>query len=91
LDGTAVLVVIGDVTISAGSGSAFSGLLYVHGNLTIHAPAEIQGTIICTGSITLSGGSDFAVVTYDDGILNRLRQELGTYRFSSAVTRPMAQ
>jgi hypothetical protein len=90
LDGTAVVVVIGNMTIAAGSGSAFSGLLYVDGNLTINAPAEIQGTVICTGSINISGSSDFSVVTYDDGILNRLRQELGTYRFSSAVNRPMA-
>jgi hypothetical protein len=30
-------------------------------------------------------------LTYDDSILAHLRQEVGTYRLSSAIQRPMAR
>lgn len=90
LKGTGVVAIVGDTTISQGSYSAFSGLLYVQGNLTIREPSEIQGAVVCTGTITVQGNSDYATITYDDAILTHLRQELGTYRLSSAVSRPMA-
>lgn len=91
LKGTGVVAIVGNTTISQGSYSAFSGLLYVQGNLTIREPSEIQGAVVCTGTITVQGNSDYATITYDDAILTHLRQELGTYRLSSAVARPMAQ
>lgn len=91
LKGTGVVAIVGNTTIGVGSYSAFSGLLYVQGNLTIREPSEIQGAVVVTGSITVQGNSDYATVTYDDAILTHLRQELGTYRLSSAVARPMAQ
>ncbi|MBL8751289.1 MAG: hypothetical protein JNK78_19180 [Planctomycetes bacterium] len=91
LKGTGVVAIVGNTTIGAGSYSAFSGLLYVQGNLTIREPSEIQGAVVVTGTITVQGASDYATVTYDDTILAHLRQELGTYRLSSAVARPMAQ
>jgi hypothetical protein len=44
---------------------------------------------VVTGAVTVQGGaSDYATVTFDDGIVSRLRQTLGTYRQSSATTRP---
>ena len=91
LRGTGVVAIIGNTTINAGSYSAFSGLLYVNGNLTLREPCEIQGAVVVTGSITLQGNSDFVTLTYDDAILAHLRQEIGTYRLSSAMSRPMAQ
>ena len=91
LRGTGVVIVVGDVTLSPGSYSAFSGLLYIQGNLTIREPTEVQGAVVVTGSVLLQGASDSVFVTYDDKILNHLRQELGTYRLASAVSRPMAQ
>jgi len=91
LSGTGVVAIVGDTTISAGSYSAFSGLLYVDGNLTVREPCEIQGSVVCTGTITVQGASDYATLTYDDGILEHLRQEIGTYRLSSAMSRPFAQ
>ncbi|MEO6593695.1 MAG: hypothetical protein ABIP94_02960, partial [Planctomycetota bacterium] len=90
LKGTGVVAIVGDTVVGQGSYSAFSGLLYVQGNLTLREPCEIQGAVVVTGSITVQGNSDFATVTYDDAILAHLRQELGTYRLSSAMSRPMA-
>jgi hypothetical protein len=91
LKGTGVVVVVGNVTVLPGSNSNFSGLLYVDGNLTVRAPAEIQGSVVCTGSVTVQGSPDYATITYDDGILNALRHELGNYRQSGAYRRPLVQ
>lgn len=91
LKGTGVVAIVGDTVVSQGSYSAFSGLLYVQGNLTLREPCEIQGAVVVTGSVTVQGNSDYATVTYDDAILAHLRQELGTYRLSSAMSRPLAQ
>lgn len=91
LKGTGVVAIVGNTTISAGSYSAFSGLLYVQGNLTVREPCEIQGAVVVTGSVTVQGNSDFATVTYDDRILSHLRQVIGTYRLSSAMSRPLAK
>lgn len=90
LRGTGVVVVLGNTTIGQGSYSSFSGLLYVQGNLTVREPSEIQGAVVVTGTVTVQGASDYATITYDDGTLNRLRQEVGTYRLSSAISRPLA-
>lgn len=89
LSGTGVLVVDGNVTIQPGSYSAFSGLLYVNGNLTVREPCELQGAFVVTGSVTVQGSaSDYATITWDDGIVARLRQSLGTYRQATSTTRP---
>ncbi len=88
LSGTGVVVVNGNVTIEQSSYSSFSGLLYVNGNLSVREPSELQGAIVVTGTVTVQGASDYATVTFDDGIVNRLRQTLGTYRQASATTRP---
>ncbi len=88
LSGTGIVVINGDCTISPASYSAFSGLLYVRGSLTLREPSEIQGTVVVTGAVNVMGGSDFATITFDDGIVNRLRQTLGTYRQSTGVMRP---
>lgn len=91
LKGTGVVVVTGNTTIGQGSYSSFSGLLYVQGNLTMREPCEIQGAVIVTGSVTVQGNLDYVTIQYDDSILQHLRQELGTYRLSSAVSRPLSQ
>lgn len=88
LSGTGVVVVQGNVTIAQASNSSFSGLLYINGNLTLREPSELQGAVVVTGSVTVLGSSDYATITYDDGIVNQLRQTLGTYRQASATTRP---
>jgi hypothetical protein len=90
LSGTGVVAIIGNTTIGQGSYSAFSGLLYVQGNLVVREPCEIQGAVVVTGTVRIEGASDFVTLTYDDAILASLRQAVGTYRLSSAMSRPMA-
>jgi hypothetical protein len=89
LSGTGVVAIIGNTTIGQGSYSAFSGLLYVQGNLVVREPCEIQGAVVVTGTVRIEGASDFVTLTYDDAILASLRQAVGTYRLSSAMSRPM--
>jgi hypothetical protein len=91
LRGTGVVAVTGNTTITQGSYSSFSGLLYVQGNLLVREPCEIQGAVVVTGTVRLEGASDFVTLTYDDVILEKLRNAIGTYRLSSAMSRPMAQ
>jgi hypothetical protein len=89
LAGTGIVVVIGDVVVDPASNSTFSGLLYIQGSLVLREPSELQGAIVVTGPVTVQGASDYATITFDDGIVNRLRQTLGTYRQSSATVRPL--
>lgn len=88
LRGTAVVVCTSNVTISPSSYSNFNGLLYVAGNFSMREPSEIAGAVIVGGSTLLQGNADSASISYDDGILNMLRIELGSYRLSSAFLRP---
>jgi hypothetical protein len=85
LRGSGIVVVRGDVTLSPGSTSYYSGLLYVEGNLTMDAPASIRGAVIVTGSVTVQGVGDFADITYDDKIIEELRKTLANYRISRAA------
>lgn len=89
LRGTGVVVFLGNVTVLPGTNSTFSGLLFVDGVLSLRAPADIQGAVVTTGAVSLQGVTDFASITYDDGILNSLRQTLGSYRLSGATSRPL--
>jgi hypothetical protein len=80
LVGTALVIVKGSTTLLPGNNSNFSGLLYVEGNLTVRAPCEINGSVICTGNMSVQGASDYATITFDDGVLNELMNRLGNYR-----------
>ncbi len=60
----------------------------MNGDLTVREPSELQGAVIVTGSALVQGASDYATITFDDGIVNQLRQSLGSYRQASATTRP---
>jgi hypothetical protein len=91
LRGTGVVVFEGAVNIDPGSNSAFSGLVYAAANLTMREPAELQGAVVALGNTTLQGSADFSTLIYDDGILNALRQNMGSYRLSGAITRPLQQ
>ena len=88
--GTAIVVVRGNVVMNSGNYSNFSGLLYVEGNLTLRAPSEIRGSVICTGNMTVQGSGDYATITFDGGVLNMLMTRVGNYRPGSAIWLPRA-
>lgn len=86
LRGTGVVVVLGDCTISDGSNSFFSGLLWVGGDLTIRAPAYLRGTLLVQGRFNAQGtGGDYVEVDFDDGILGEILALMGQYRHTKAI------
>jgi hypothetical protein len=85
LEGNAIVYVKGNVDIASGSNSFFTGFLYVDGNVTLRAPIEFNGTLVATGTISLTGVSDFVSLSYDAAALNALRTEIGQYRLSGAI------
>jgi hypothetical protein len=91
LQGTGIVYIKGNVTISPGSNSTFNGLLYVDGNLTVRAPSEIRGAVVLTGNLSVQGSSDFATIIYDDDVLSALRLIVGQYRRSTAITLPLVR
>jgi hypothetical protein len=86
--GVGMVIVRGNLTLSPGNNSNFSGLLYVDGDLTIRSPCEINGAVVCTGSVLVQGASDFATINFDNGILEQLMQDFGNYRLASTTLLP---
>ncbi len=91
LRGTGVVVVLGNCTVSAGSNSWFSGLLWVGGTLTVRAPCYLRGVLISEGSADVRGtGGDLAEIEHDDGIISELLSLMGQYRHSKTLYVPGA-
>ncbi len=85
LAGNAVVYVQGDVNFRTGNMSFFTGMLFVRGNVTMSETLEFNGTLICTGTVNITGSADWINITYDDAALNTLRTEIGQYRLSGAI------
>lgn len=85
LEGNGIVYVNGDVDFQGGNMSFFTGLLFVHGNVTMRETLEFNGTLICTGTVDITGSADWINITYDDSSLNTLRTEIGQYRLSGAI------
>ncbi len=85
LRGTGVLYVEGDLTIAASPLNFFNGLLYVDGDVTVRAPSVVRGSIVATGTVSVSGAGDYAEVEYDSGVLGALMLSMGQYRISKAI------
>lgn len=86
LSGSGILVVEGNLTLGAASASAYSGLIWVGGNYVQNAPSQVSGSIATVGSATFQGTGDFSEVSYDGQMLSTVRQQMGQYRFSRAIT-----
>jgi hypothetical protein len=82
LVGTGILVVLGDLTITADSFSNFNGLIFVTGNYEQNAPSQVSGAIVGHGNIQLKGAGDFSEVTLDAPLLTLIQKEMGQYRFT---------
>ena len=88
LQGSGLVIIRGNVSLDAGSNSLFSGLLYVEGDLTIHAPSEINGSIICTGELSVQGTIDYATINYDETALAALVDTFCNYRRANSLFLP---
>jgi hypothetical protein len=86
LRGQGILVVRGDLTIAAGSSSFFTGLVYVDGDVRVHAPAFIRGTLVVTGSVRLEGSSgDYVEIQQDSATATAFLMGMSTYRLARAT------
>jgi len=81
----AIVYVHGDVTIDANSSSYFTGILYVDGSYMQSAPSLINGTVMCSGPINISGLGDYSEATFDPGARQRILTISGQYRFSAPM------
>lgn len=88
LQGSGLVVIRGNVTLNPGNNSLFSGLLYVEGNLTVRAPSEINGSVICTGNLTIQGSSDYATINFDEDAISSLMDNFGNYRRANSLFLP---
>lgn len=87
LSGTGIVVVKGNVRLQPGSLSYFSGLLYIDGDLDMHAPFVMKGAFIVSGTVSVQGIGDFGDLVYDEPTLTLLRQTLASYRISRPMRR----
>ena len=81
----AIVYVNGNVTIQANSSSYFTGILYVDGNYRQYAPSLMNGTVMSSGNISISGLGDYSEATFDPGARNRILTISGQYRFSAPM------
>jgi len=88
LTGSGLVIVRGDVDLQLGNNSLFSGLLFVDGDLTMRSPSEINGAVLCTGTLTLQGSSDYATINFDQDALDALMVQFGTYRQANTLFLP---
>lgn len=88
LNGTAIVIIRGNTSFLSGNNSLFSGLLYVEGSLTLRAPSELSGSVVCTGNMTVQGVPDYATINYDGEVLESLMNSLGNYRMANSLFLP---
>ncbi|HEB52259.1 MAG TPA: hypothetical protein ENI87_03275 [bacterium] len=88
LSGAGVVIVRGNLVMNSGNNSLFSGLLYVEGSFTLRAPSEINGSVICTGNMTVQGSGDYATINYDENALNTVMTNFGSYRRTNSLFLP---
>ena len=67
LVGSGILVVLGNLTIPAGS--SFSGVIYVTGTYSQLGPSLVSGAVVGDSTITMTGGSDITEVDWDATIV----------------------
>jgi len=88
LTGSGLVIVRGNMTMTSGNNSLFSGLLYVDGNFTMRAPSEINGSVVVTGNMTLQGAGDYATINFDADALESLMRNFGAYRRVNSIYLP---
>lgn len=93
LIGSGILVVLdGDLIITANSNANFNGIIYVRGTYSQNSPSLVSGTVMVVkksdgtgGTATITGsGGDFSEIDYDPDMIQLVQNQLGQYRFSRA-------
>jgi hypothetical protein len=89
LNGTGILVVLGNLTMAANSASVFNGLIYVQGTYTQLQPSSVNGSVIVDDAtpapaagvrtVIMSGAGERPQIKYDVGLLNYVARRMGLY------------
>lgn len=85
LDGQGLVVVDGDLVIESGNVSRLKGVVYVTGDATIGGDFQLQGMLIVKGKLEIGNGTGTAIISYDDGVVQRLKKSLERYRMSRSL------
>jgi hypothetical protein len=88
MTGGGLLFVNGNVSMPAGTGSEFRGLVYVKDEFSGAARMEITGCLVVRGSIAITGGGGNSIITYDPEVLDALNKSISQYRESISVHVP---
>ena len=77
LTGVGLAYFAGSITLDAGSGSSWAGIVYVNGSAYINGPADISGILVATGKVTIgNGGSYTGIVEYNGDAIATAEQLL---------------
>lgn len=82
LNGSGILVVLGNLVLNPQSNPYYSGVLWVGGTLNMHPPGIINGTVIANSTVSVHGGSEVAEINYDRAIIDQVKLQMGNYLFS---------
>ena len=93
LNGTGILVVVGNVVIAPNSDSNFNGLLFVKGgSFSQSAPSTINGTVVVdagvAGTVTIQGLGDKANLRYDGNLMSYIQRRMGLYNMIRSPYQP---
>jgi hypothetical protein len=92
MSGVGLLIVDGNLTIQAGNQSAWAGVVFVDGNVSIRGPAEVSGTLIATGTVTVGNANDInkAFVEHNQDAIETVQSFLQNFRVltNSVVASP---
>jgi hypothetical protein len=88
LVGSGILVVLGNLTVQATPDTAWNGVIYVTGKLSINEPSLVSGAIIAAnssstaGAVAINSAADISEVDYDPAMIAQINTQMGQYRFS---------
>jgi hypothetical protein len=79
--GTGLIFVDGDLSLTAQAITSWSGVIFVDGNAYINGPAELYGTLVVTGSQVFVGGNiNKAFVEYSADAVDAVKSFLEAFR-----------
>jgi hypothetical protein len=82
--GTGLVFVYGNLSITAGTIANWDGIVFVDGNAYINGPANIYGQLICTGLVYVAGGNYKANIQYDQSAVTTTEQLIQNFQPSKA-------
>jgi hypothetical protein len=91
LEGAGILYVNGNLILKdscGGNGNNFNGVVYCIGNVYIGSNSSVYGTIIATGSVSITSSSSTGIgyADYDQSAVNQVTSQVAIYYEDKATT-----